>query len=274
MKKHLPFFIVLFVILLIIFPQTGFADDPEARGIMEKVDARDDGDNQTSDMEMILVDKNNQERLRKIHSFGKDKGEDRLRLMFFMEPADVKNTGFLTYDYDDPKKDDDQWLYMPALRKTKRIASSDKSGSFMGSDLNYSDMTSRNLDDFDFTFYEKNKEMDVDGKKVWVIESIPRKKKVIEETGYEKSILFVRQDNYFIIRAISYEEKKGYKKFMEVKTLEKIDGIWVATEMHVTRKRGNANEFVHKTILKLNNIKFNQNLDYDLFSIRRLEKGL
>jgi len=274
MKKYLLFFIILFFSILVIFPRVGFADDPEARGIMGKVDARDDGDNQTSDMEMILIDKNGQERVRKIHSFGKDKGKDRLRLMFFIEPADVKNTGFLTYDYDDPKRDDDQWLYLPALRKTKRIASSDKSGSFMGSDLNYSDMTSRNLEDFDFSFYGEKKEMDVDGAKVWVIESIPRTKKVIEETGYEKSILFVRQDNYFVIRAISYEEKQGYKKYMEVKHLEKIEGIWVATEMHVTRKRGNANEFVHKTILKLTNIKFNQNLDYDLFSIRRLEKGL
>ena len=49
-------------------------------------------------------------------------------------PADVKDTGFLTYDYDDESRDDDQWLYLPALKKTKRIASSDKSGSFMGSD--------------------------------------------------------------------------------------------------------------------------------------------
>lgn len=274
MKRYLFILGFLLVSICMVCPPAISADDPEARAIMEKVDARDDGDNQTADMEMILIDKNNQERVRKIRTFGKDKGEDSLRLMFFMEPADVKNTGFLTYDYDDPKRDDDQWLYMPALRKTKRIASSDKSGSFMGSDLNYSDMTSRNLEDYDFTFYGDKKEMTVDGTKVWVIEAIPRSKEVVEETGYEKSILFVRQDNYFVIRTIAYEEKKGYKKFMEVTELEKIDGIWVATEMHVTRKRGNVNEFVHKTILKLSNVKFNQNLDEDLFTTRRLEKGL
>jgi len=274
MKKHFLFFISVCILAGMMLPRAVCADDPEARHIMEKVDARNDGDNETADMEMLLIDKNGQERIRKIHTFTKDKGKDTYRLMFFIEPADVKNTGFLTYDYDDPKRDDDQWLYMPALRKTKRIASSDKSGSFMGSDLNYSDMTSRNLEDYDFMFYGKEKEMNVEGTKVWVIASIPRTKKVIEETGYEKSILFVREDNYFVIRAISYEEKKGYKKFMEVTDLEKIDGIWVAKEMHVTRKRGNANEFVHKTILKLSNIKFNQNLDYDFFSIRRLEKGL
>ena len=93
------------------------ADDAQARSIMEKVDARDDGDNQTSDMEMILIDKNDKQRARTIKTFGKDKGEDKLKLMFFLEPADVKDTAFLTYDYDDPEKDDDQWMYLPALRK-------------------------------------------------------------------------------------------------------------------------------------------------------------
>jgi hypothetical protein len=245
------------------------ADDPEARAIMEKVDARDDGDNQTSDMEMILIDKNKKQRIRKIASFSKDKGEDTLKLMFFLEPADVKDTAFLTYDYDDSDKDDDQWLYLPALRKTKRIASSNKSGSFMGSDLNYSDMTDRNLDDYDFTL---KKEMDVNGVKTWLIESIPRSKKVIKETGYKKSLLFVRQDNYFVIRGVNWVRDGGYLKYMDVKTLEQIDGIWIATELHVTKKKGK--KFVHKTVLKLNNVKFNQKLDYEMFTVRRMEKGL
>ena len=108
------------------------ADDPKARAIMEKVDARDDGDRQTADMQMTLIDKNGNQRKRSIHSFSKDMGEDTYRLMFFIEPADVRDTGFLTYDYDDPNRDDDQWHYKPALRKTKRIASSDKSVSYMG----------------------------------------------------------------------------------------------------------------------------------------------
>jgi hypothetical protein len=239
---------------------------------MENVDARDDGDNQVSDMEMILIDKKGKKRIRRIHSFSKDKGEDILKLMFFLHPADVKDTGFLTYDYDDPDRDDDQWLYLPALRKTKRIASSDKSGSFMGSDLNYSDMTSRNLKDYDYTFYEKTREMDVKGFKTWVIWSIPRTKDVIDETGYEKSLLFIRQDNYFVIRAVNWVHDGGYLKYMDVRKLEHIDGIWVATEMHITKKKGK--QMAHKTILKLSNVKFNQELNFDLFTVRRIEKGL
>jgi len=250
-------------------PSLGWCDDPAARTIMEKVEARDDGDNQTSDMEMILIDKRGKKRIRRLGIFSKDKGEDTLKLMFFRHPADVKDTAFLTYDYDNPSKDDDQWLYLPALRKTKRIASSDKSGSFMGSDLNYSDMTDRNLEDYDFTL---KKEMEVKGVKTWLIESIPRTKKVIKETGYKKSLIIVRQDNYFVIRAIHWENDGGYLKYVDVKNLELIDGVWVATEMHVTKKKNK--QLVHKTILKLDNVKFNQNLDYELFTVRRMEKGL
>jgi hypothetical protein len=262
------------ITLLLVFAGLGpipgaYADDQRARVIMEKVDARDDGDNQTADMEMILIDKRGSQRVRKIATFSKDKDADELRLMFFQHPADVKDTSFLTYDYDDPDKDDDQWLYLPALRKTKRIASSDKSGSFMGSDLNYSDMTDRNLADYDFTL---KKEMEVKGVKTWLIESIPRSKKVIKETGYKKSLIIVRQDNYVVIRAVNWVKDGGYLKYVDVRRLQRIDGIWVATETHVTKKKDK--KTVHKTILKLNNVKFNQKLDYALFTVRRMEKGL
>jgi len=247
------------------------ADDPLARAIMEKVDARDEGDSRTADMQMVLVDKRGNERVRRISTFSKDKGEDTYRLMFFTHPADVKDTGLLVYDYDDPERDDDQWLYLPALRKTKRIATSDKSGSFMGSDLSYSDMTSRNLEDYAFEFYEKGKESEVRGKKVWAIWSVPVSENIVKETGYEKSLLLVRQDIDMVVRAIHWVKDGGYLKYMDLRKLGQIDGIWVATDTLVTKKRGKTT--VHKTVMTLTNIRFNQDIGYDLFTIRRMEKG-
>ncbi len=257
------------LILALGFSTTARADDQKARDLMDRVDKRDDGDNQTTDMEMILIDKRGQKRVRKLKNFQKDKGEDTYRLMFFLHPADVKDTGFLTYDYDEPEKDDDQWLYLPALNKTKRIASSDKSGSFMGSDLNYSDMTSRDLVDYDF-FWKK--EVTVDGNKCRVIETVPRSETVIDETGYEKSLLIVRPDIDMVVRAVHWESNGHTLKYIDVRTIEKIDGIWVATETHVARKRNK--KTIHQTVLRLHNTAFGQDLDYDLFTVRRLEKGL
>ncbi|HHS92136.1 MAG TPA: outer membrane lipoprotein-sorting protein, partial [Campylobacterales bacterium] len=161
------------------------ADDVQARAIMEKVDARDDGQTLEQDMLMVLIDKNGNERTRDLKSYAKDFGEDEHRTLFFKSPSDVKNTAFLTYDYDDSAKDDDQWLYLPALKKVKRIPSADKSSSFMGSDFSYFDMTDRDLEDYDFRLLKETK---VYGHDAWMIESTPRNQKVIDESGYEKSI--------------------------------------------------------------------------------------
>mgnify|MGYP000346027918 FL=1 len=252
----------------IMLPEKAFA--LSGREIMEKVNDRDVGNRSISEMEMILIDKKGNKRVRKLKSYGLEQGKNSKSLMFFITPADVKNTGFLTYDYDESGKEDDQWLFLPALRKTKRIAAGDKSGSFMGSDLNYSDMSSPDLDLYDYTLM---KETEVKGNKVWQIKSVPKTKAEAEKSGYSKSVVFIRQDNYVMIRGVRWVYKKKRNKYLDVRKLEKIDGIWISTEMHVTTKSGK--KTLHKTILKQNNIKFNQvEVNEDLFTIRRLEKGL
>ncbi|MDJ0783119.1 MAG: outer membrane lipoprotein-sorting protein [Desulfosarcinaceae bacterium] len=263
------FWIPLIMVLGPVLPLAVQADDPKARAIMQQVEDRDDGDHQTGEMQMRLIDRHGNERLRQIRTFAMDKGEDTHRLMFFLHPADVKDTGFLTYDYDDPDADDDQWLYLPALRKTKRIATSDKSGSFMGSDLTYADMTSRDLEDYDYTL---KKELTVRGHDAWLIEALPREKTVIAETGYTKSLLIVRKDIDMVVRAVHWVKDGGYLKYVDATRLEEIDGIWVATELKVALKKGK--QTVHRTVLNLENVRFNQNLDPAMFSTRRLEKGL
>jgi len=264
MKITLPLFVLLMVALLPLQ-----AADLTARQIMEQVDDRDDGDNGSSDMVMTLIDKNGNKRARKIRTYTKDKGKDKQRIMFFIMPADVKDTGFLTYDYDEYSKDDDQWLYLPALGKSKRIASSDKSGSFMGSDFNYSDMTSKNLDAYDFKILN---EKTVRGINTWVIEAIPKTKEEIEESGYSKSVLFVRQDNFMVVRAVHWVNEGGRIKYMDSPKIELIDGIWVATKRTMTTKKNKKTQ--HKTELNFYNVKFNQPIEQDVFSLRRLEKGL
>jgi hypothetical protein len=245
------------------------ADDPKARAIMEKVDAVDDGDNMAADMKMILIDKNQNTRERTMRTFAKDIGEDTYQIIFFTEPAAVKDTGFLTYDYDDPDKDDDQWLYLPALKKTKRIAASDKTDSFMGSDFSYADMTKADLENYNYTLL---KEDEVYGKKVWLIESVPVSQKVIDTFGYSKSLVFVREDNYVIVRAVLWVADSNEIKFMDVKKLERVDGIWVSLETHMTTKKGKKTH--HQTIMIQENVAFNQQLDEGLFTERSLEKGL
>jgi len=237
--------------------------------IAQKVHDRDDGDNSTSKMTMTLTDKNGKKRVRNLKTFTKDKGEDKLKLMFFLTPADVKNTAFLTYDYDDSAKDDDQWLYLPELQKVKRIASSDKSSSFMGSDFTYSDMTSRNVEDYT---YKIMKEKKVGGHMTWQMLVTPKSQETVKETGYTKSIVFIRQDNFVIVQALNYIKAGKKLKYMQVKGLKLIDGIWTATKMQMITKKGK--KTLHKTVFEFSDIKYNQDLEESLFTTRTLERGL
>ena len=244
------------------------ADDPTARAIMERVDARDEGDTLEQDMLMILIDKNGNQRTRDLKSYAKDFGVDNHRTMFLKSPADVKNTAFLTYDYDDGARDDDQWLYLPALKKVKRIPSTDKSSSFMGSDFSYFDMTDRDLEDYDFKLLQ---ETEVRGHPAWMIESTPRNQAIIDESGYEKTIAIVRKDNHVVVRAINFMTN-GKKKYLDIKQLRQESGIWLVDEMTMTTKKGKRT--LHKTVLTFSNVTLNGAIEDGVFTTRRLEKGL
>jgi len=261
-------FLLTLSLIFTLMTDTLFADDPKARGIMEKVDARDDGKTVEQNTLMVLIDKNGNKRKRNMKSYSKDYGKDERKVMFFKSPADVKNTAFLTYNYSNSKKDDEQWLYLPALKKVKRIPSSDKSSSFMGSDFSYFDMTKTSLDDYDFKFIKETK---VRGHAAWMIESTPRSKKVLKESGYSKSIGIVRKDNYVVVRSIGFM-RGGKKKYMDITKLHQQGKIWVVDETSMTTKKGK--HILHKTLLKFSNTKLNRPISDSEFLTHRLEKGL
>ncbi len=242
--------------------------DAAARAIAQRVHDRDDGKSLSQDMEMILIDKNGNKRVRKLRTFSKDFGEDTHKIMFFLSPADVKDTSFLTYDYEDSSKDDDQWLYLPALKKVKRIPTSDKSSSFMGSDFSYYDMTKRDVDDFN---YKILKHVKVRGHDTTMIESTPKSSDIVDESGYTKTIGLIREDIDMVVRSIGFL-KNGKRKYFDVTKMHKQDGIWVIDEMTMTTKKGKTT--VHKTILDFHNIKVNVPLKDSLFSTRALQKGI
>ncbi len=265
--------ITILALSLVLGISNSFATE-SARSIMEKVDARDDGSSVISIMQMTLIDKNKKQRVRQMRTFSKDiDANTEHKTIFFLSPSDVKNTAFLTYDYSGDDKDDDQWMYLPALKKTKRIPASDKDSAFMGSDFTYSDMTDKELDNYTFKLLKESKIKRSDATHdVWVIESLPVSQAVIDETGYTKSILYIRKDNHVLTRAKFYLKKASRLKYMDVRKLEKIDGIWVAMQTTMTTKQGK--QTLHKTILTNSNVEINKAIADDIFTIRTIEKGL
>ena len=239
-----------------------------ARQIMDRVDARDDGDSRTATLEMILIDRRGNERIRRLRTLAMDKGRDTLSILFFLAPAEVRRAGFLTHDYYGGERDDDQWLYLPELHKTKRIASSDKSSAFMGTDFSYADLTRRVLDEWRFRLL---KEAELRANKVWLIEALPASPAIRDRYGYTKSVLFVRQDIFMVVRAVNWVRKGRRLKYFDIKKLERIDGIWIGTVLDMKTVKDRRTE--HRTVFRYADVELNRPLDEDLFTVRSLEKG-
>lgn len=241
-------------------------EDIEARQVAVNVDEREDGDDATSEMEMTLMNKKGQARVRKVISYRKDEGKDSKSVMFFLDPADVKGTGFLSWNYDDESKDDDQWLYLPALKKVRRISSSDKADYFMGTDFTYNDMGDQDIDDYVYTHLGIES---IDGIECYHVERMPKNAEVIDKTGYSRAEIWVRPDIWMIVKAVFFDKKGGLLKELMVSDITSVDGIWVANTMYMNNLQQK-----HQTYLRFSNNQFNTGLDEELFSQRSLSKGM
>jgi hypothetical protein len=216
---------------------------------------------------MTIIDSKGRERVRKIAQVTKlyQNGDTEKKLIRFLSPADVKGTGLLTYDYND--KDDDIWLYMPALRKTRRIISSGKAKSFMGSEFSYADITPPTLDDFN---YKKSGEEEVAGTICWKIEMIPNNDDIADENGFSKKISFIGKNDFVIRKAIYYDLDKELHKELTVKEIKKLDlknHKYRPMHIVIVNKQND-----RKSILKVDKIQFKPYVKDEYFSTRYLER--
>lgn len=247
-----------------------FAAELTAAQIMQKVDDRDTGETLVSESALILIDKKKRQRIRQLKLFSKEYDQVDKSVSFFMSPADVKDTAYMSFDWDDDAKEDDSWLYLPALQKINRIAASDKSGAFMGSDFSYADIDGVDVEDFTYRLVKESEE--VNGHDCWVIESIPKSKAIIKETGYLKSTSWIRKDIYMQVKAIINVKKGKRVKYFQAKDIEQIQGIWTAKTLQmVTTKR---NKLEHSSVLKINSVDYQTKVDDKMFENTRLQRGL
>ncbi|PID92429.1 MAG: outer membrane lipoprotein-sorting protein [Bacteroidetes bacterium] len=232
------------------------------REIMQKAEDRPDGDDRYSEMTMTLISKKGKERTRKIKTYSIDIGKDNKTLMFFTYPGDVAGTGFLTWDYDQIGKDDDKWLYLPAMKKTRRIsASSAKKDYFMGTDFTYDDMGSRNIDEDE---HKLLKEESVDGHDCWVVESVSKDPRDI----YSKKISWIRKDCLMAVKVEYYDRQGNLHRELKVSDIKKVDGFWTAGKLEMRNVQTK-----HQTVLSFDDPKYNIGLSGEAFSVTNLEKG-
>lgn len=170
-----------------------------------------------SQTKMILINASGQKSIRKMqmNTLEGDKGDKTLSI--FISPADIKGTKTLTHEKLD--KDDDQWLYLPALKRIKRIASRNKSGSFMGSEFSYEDIGTQNYQKF---IYEGNAtQIDINGTKLYKSTRIPKDK----NSGYTKQILYIDTKDLLVRKIEYYDRKSELLKIAIFEDYQYIDGI-------------------------------------------------
>jgi len=216
---------------------------------------------------MTIIDSQGRERIRKIALVTRlyDNGKTEKRLLRFLSPADVRGTGLLTFDYEE--KDDDMWLFMPALRKTRRIISTEKAKNFMGSEFTYADMTPPILDDFT---YETLGEEEVAGTPCWKIEMIPVDEDVADENGFSKRISYIGKQDFVIRKAIYYDLDGELHKELTVEDIKEVDAAnhkYRPIHMVMVNKQNG-----RKSILQVDEIQFNPDVNDDFFTTRYLER--
>jgi hypothetical protein len=255
---HKALFASFFFLIVIadLFAETG-------NEIMEKVLDNQQVESSAMDIEMTLINANGKESKRRIQTLAVDNEEVAGTITVFLAPASVKNTRFLTLENEG--RADDQWIYLPSLRKVRRIAATEQDSSFMGSDFSYSDMSfSQNT--IEQSTHTLLRDETLSGRTCAVVESVPLPE---SESSYEKQISWVDRETWLPIRVEFYASGSDTpEKLMEAGDLKRIDGRWITGS--VTMKTV---ESGHRTELVFRQIKYGIPLDPAYFTTAFLETG-
>ena len=189
--------------LLFFYVLNAQAETPQEQGlrIMTEREARNEGfADSSATMLMTLKNKNGQTSIRRLHSKVLEmKNDGDKSLLLFDSPADLKGTALLTFSHG--LKTDDQWIYLPAFKRVKRISSRNKSGPFMASEFAFEDLSSQEIEKYNNTYLRQ--EVCAENMTCHVIESIP----VYQDSGYTKLIRWIDTEEYRIVKTEFYDRK-------------------------------------------------------------------
>lgn len=252
----------LIVLLTLLQPEL-FAETPEEKGLAIAIEAdkRDTGwVDQTANLYMILKNKQGQESRRSlVINTLEVQGDGDKSLTIFNSPADVKGTAFLSYTH--ALKPDDQWLFLPALKRVKRISSANKSGPFVGSEFAYEDISSQEVEKYSYKWLRDEQ---LDGRDSFVIERYPR----YENSGYTRMIVWMDKEMYQPLKLDFYDRKDSLFKTLHFRGYQQYSGqFWRPDVMDMSNHLNGKS-----TSLEWNNYKFGNGFtdrDFDRNTLKR-----
>ena len=257
MHRSVALLIILLCLPSSLFAQTSYT----AQEVIDNVYNRPAPEDQQGKLFMTLENSRGDQRVRTIEQYIKEDTDETKKIMFFTAPADIRGTSFMSFSYDS-SDNDDQWIYLPALKKVKRISSGSSSDYFMGSDFTYDDMGER-LPSED-THSVLGDEI-INGVHCLIIESIP----LDSDTMYSRTITWVSDEYWIGMKKEFYDEDEDLLKTLTVSEFQQIDGYWMITEseMYNVQKE-------HKTLIELKDTVLDSGIKDTIFSTRTMTKGI
>ncbi len=256
--------ISLTLLFLCLAPGYLFAETPEEKGlaIAREDDRRDNGfADFTASMVMVLKNRHGEASQRILRNSTLEvTGDGDKSLVIFDEPRDVKGTALLNFAH--KTGNDDQWLYLPALKRVKRISSANKSGSFMGSEFAYEDVTSQEVEKYTYKWLRDEIH---DGLDCFVFERYP----AYQNSGYTRQVVWLDKAEYRLLKIDFYDRKnsllktlthRGYKKYL--------DKFWYPDAMFMENHQTGKN-----TLLTWSDYQFQTGLKDDDFNKNSLKRA-
>ena len=242
-----------------------FAQD--ARAVMQQAHDVKKPTFTMAQVQMDLIAKNGKvEESRKVTEYGRDKNDLSSIILIFNSPASVKDTRFLQVE--NKNADDDKWIYLPTLKSTRRIAASEGSKSFMGTDATYDDMSTRDVDDDTHEFVAETEEKN--GYTCWVVKSTPKDSK---SSQYSYRINWIDKDSNYPVYSEMYDKKGKLLKTLTLEKLEKRTGE-TGIEYNIPIQEYMVNvQSGHSTRLTIFNLKLDSNIPDRIFTSSFLNTG-
>ena len=217
---------------------------------------------------LTIHSKKGSDRIREVIMKSKDYGDVEKSIIVFTTPKDVAGTGYLMFEYEEDangnKKDSDNWLYMPAMKKTRRIASSgsESEGSFMGTDFTYQDMGDRNISKYDYTLLGEEA---VDGVECYKVECIS-KAHTEKDPRY---ISYISKGDYILRKCEFYDRQNQLHRVLTCTDFTTIKGFTTAQKMKMENVQTGT-----WSLIESKNIQYDEeDIDDSLFTVAALEKG-
>ena len=226
---------------------------------MHDVDTSADGERVAT----MMIERGNQRLVRELSIRHRKYGDDERSIIRFLEPADVRDTQFLSWTYEDPEQEDDLWVFFPTENLVRRISGGGKKGSFMRSDFANEDIERRAVDDDTHSFVEA---ATLDGRDVYVIESRPIPAKA-GESNYAMRRVTVDVERWLPLK-IEYHDRRGrLLKQLSQGGIEQIGGIWTATKLIMETPRRKS-----RTLMQYTEVRYNIGLadaEFDQTALKR-----